>query len=225
VDYSQVELRILAHFCGEGPLVEAFRAGEDIHRRTAAEVFRVMPALVSADQRRAAKAINFGIVYGMSAFRLARELRIPRGEAQRYMDGYFARYPQVRRFMERAKEDARKNGHATTLWGRRRPVHGLDHKQRNLREAAERIAINTPVQGTAADIIKLAMIKVHARLAQDFPHTKLLLQVHDELVLEVPDEHLDAVKEAVCAAMVSVAELAVPLAVEAGDGPTWDEAH
>ncbi len=225
VDYSQVELRILAHFCGEGPLVEAFRSGEDIHRRTAAEVFGVMPPLVSADQRRAAKAINFGIVYGMSAFRLARELRIPRAEAQRYMDDYFARYPQVRRFMDTAKEQARKTGYASTLWGRRRQVHGLDHKQRNLREAAERIAINTPVQGTAADIIKLAMIKVHALLEREYPATKLLLQVHDELVFEVPEADLDAVRTAVCSEMVGVAKLAVPLAVDAGDGRTWDEAH
>ena len=225
VDYSQVELRILAHYCGEGPLVEAFRNGEDIHRRTAAEIFGVMPPLVTADQRRAAKAINFGIVYGMSAFRLARELRIPRGEAQRYMDDYFARYPQVQRFMETAKERARETGYATTLWGRRRQVHGLDQKQRNLREAAERIAINTPVQGTAADIIKLAMIKVHDLLAREYPATKLLLQVHDELVLEVPEQDLDAVRTAVCSQMVAVADLAVPLAVDAGDGPTWDEAH
>ena len=225
VDYSQVELRILAHFCAEGPLVEAFRAGEDIHRRTAAEVFGVMPPLVTADQRRAAKAINFGIVYGMSAYRLARELRIPRAEAQRYMDDYFARYPAVRRFMDSAKEQARETGYATTLWGRRRQVHGLDQRQRNLREAAERIAINTPVQGTAADIIKLAMIQVHELLARDFPATKLLLQVHDELVLEVPEADLDAVRTAVCSEMVNVAKLAVPLAVDAGDGRTWDEAH
>jgi DNA polymerase I len=225
IDYSQVELRILAHFCGEGPLVEAFRAGEDIHRRTAAEIFGVMVPLVTVDQRRAAKAINFGIVYGMSAFRLARELRISQGEARRYMGDYFARYPQVERFMERAKQDAREVGYASTLWGRRRPVHGLDHKQRNVREAAERIAINTPVQGTAADIIKLAMIEVHALLLRDFPSTKLLLQVHDELVLEVPEAQLDAVRTAVCSAMVGVATLAVPLAVDAGDGATWDEAH
>jgi DNA polymerase-1 len=225
IDYSQVELRILAHFCGEGPLVEAFRAGEDIHRRTAAEVFGVAPALVSTDQRRAAKAINFGIVYGMSAFRLARELRIPRREAQQYMDEYFARYPQVAGFMESSVVRARKTGYAETLWGRRRRVHGLDQRQRNLREAAERIAINTPVQGTAADVIKAAMIGVHALLARDFPDTKLLLQVHDELVLEVPQADLVAVREAVCTEMTSVADLAVPLVVDSGDGPTWDEAH
>lgn len=225
IDYSQVELRILAHFCGEGPLVEAFRAGEDIHRRTAAEVFGVMQALVTTEQRRAAKAINFGIVYGMSAFRLARDLRIPQREAKRYMDEYFARYPQVKRFMSQSVERAREKGYAETLWGRRRQVHGLDQKQRNLREAAERIAINTPVQGTAADVIKVAMIRVHALLAERFPETKLLLQVHDELVLEVPEAELERVREAVCAMMADVGDFAVPLAVESGDGTTWDAAH
>jgi DNA polymerase-1 len=225
IDYSQVELRILAHFCGEGPLVEAFRAGDDIHRRTAAEVFGVMQALVTTEQRRAAKAINFGIVYGMSAFRLARDLRIPQREAKRYMDEYFARYPQVKRFMSQSVERAREKGYAETLWGRRRQVHGLDQKQRNLREAAERIAINTPVQGTAADVIKVAMIRVHALLAERFPETKLLLQVHDELVLEVPEAELEQVREAVCAMMADVGDFAVPLAVESGDGTTWDAAH
>jgi DNA polymerase-1 len=225
IDYSQVELRILAHFCKEGPLVEAFRNGEDIHRRTAAEVFGVMAPLVSKDQRRAAKAINFGIVYGMSAFRLGRDLRIPRGRAQDYMDQYFARYPQVAKFMESAKQDARDKGYAETLWGRRRQLHGLKAAKRVEREAAERIAINTPVQGTAADIIKAAMIDVHHLLLEKFPHTRLLLQVHDELVLEVPVEHLDAVRIAVEDKMANVVNLIVPLCVESGDGETWDAAH
>jgi DNA polymerase-1 len=225
IDYSQVELRILAHFCGEGPLVEAFRNGEDIHRRTAAEVFGVMAPLVSVDQRRAAKAINFGIVYGMSAFRLARELRIPRGRAADYMAQYFRRYPQVKKFMETAKQAARDKGYAETLWGRRRLLHGLKASKRTEREAAERIAINTPVQGTAADIIKAAMIEVHALLAARFPHTKLLLQVHDELVLEVPVPHMDAVRIAVEDVMTNVVNLNVPLNVESGDGETWDAAH
>jgi DNA polymerase I len=225
IDYSQVELRILAHFCGEGPLVEAFRNGEDIHRRTAAEVFGVMAPLVSVDQRRAAKAINFGIVYGMSAFRLARELRIPRGRAADYMAQYFRRYPQVEKFMEASKQAARDKGYAETLWGRRRVLHGLKAAKRTEREAAERIAINTPVQGTAADIIKAAMIEVHALLAARFPHTKLLLQVHDELVLEVPTPHMDAVRIAVEDVMTRVVNLKVPLNVESGDGETWDAAH
>jgi DNA polymerase-1 len=225
IDYSQVELRILAHFCGEGPLVEAFRDGEDIHRRTAAEIFGVMGPLVTTDQRRAAKAINFGIVYGMSAFRLGRELRIPRGRAADYMAQYFDRYPQVQKFMESAKASAHDKGYAETMWGRRRILHGLKASKRTEREAAERIAVNTPVQGTAADIIKAAMIKVHSLLGERFPHTKLLLQVHDELVLEVPIPHLDAVRIAVEDAMTGVVNLKVPLIVESGDGETWDAAH
>jgi DNA polymerase-1 len=225
IDYSQVELRILAHFCGEGPLVEAFRNGEDIHRRTAAEIFGVMAPLVTADQRRAAKAINFGIVYGMSAFRLARELRIPRGRAADYMKQYFARYPQVERFMESAKASAHEKGYAETLWGRRRILHGLKASNRNEREASERVAVNTPVQGTAADIIKAAMIQVHAMLKERFPASRLLLQVHDELVLEVPDADLDAVRVAVEHEMTNVVNLSVPLVVDSGDGETWDAAH
>jgi len=224
-DYSQVELRVLAHFCGDGPLVEAFREGQDIHSRTAAEIFGVAFGLVSEGQRRAAKAINFGIVYGMSAFRLSNELDIPRGEAQAYIDGYFARYPQVRSFMDEAIARAREDGHAETLFGRRRPVRGLDARSPVDRGAAERIAINTPVQGTAADLIKLAMIRVHARLGREFPDARLLLQVHDELVLEVPESEVERVQAAVVEEMTSVADLAVPLVVGCGVGRTWDAAH
>ncbi len=224
-DYSQVELRVLAHFCGQGPLVEAYQQGQDIHRRTASEVFEVAFDDVTPEQRRAAKAINFGIVYGMSAFRLSNELDIPRGEAQAYIDGYFARYPQVRTYMDEAVERAREKGYAETLLGRRRPVQGLDAKNPMDRAAAERIAINTPVQGSAADLIKKAMIAVHARLAAEFPTTRLLLQVHDELVLEVPVGAVDAVRAAVVEEMQGVARLAVPLVVDSGVGATWDEAH
>ena len=158
-DYSQIELRVLAHYCQTGPLVESFRAGEDIHRRTASEIFGVMPGLVTAEQRRAAKAINFGIVYGMGAFRLANDLRIPRAEAQRYIEGYFARYPQVRAYMDGAIARAREKGYAETLFARRRPVAGLDVGNPMDRAAAERVAINTPIQGSAADLIKVAMIR------------------------------------------------------------------
>ena len=224
-DYSQVELRILAHLCGEGPLLEAFARGEDIHRRTAAEVFGVMPALVTAEQRRAAKAVNFGIIYGMSAFRLANELQIPRGEAQRIIDAYFARTPQVKRYMEEAVEAAKTRGYAETLFGRRRTVRGLDARNPVERGAAERIAINTPVQGTAADIIKIAMIRVHRRLQDEFPSARLLLQVHDELVLEVPDALLEPVRALVSQEMAAAAQLRVPLGVDTGDGLTWDAAH
>jgi DNA polymerase I len=224
-DYSQVELRVLAHFCKDGPLVDAFREGQDIHRRTASEVFATPMDDVTVEQRRAAKAINFGIVYGMSAFRLANELSISRRDAQDYIDGYFARYPQVRAFMDDAIERARDTGYAETLLGRRRPVFGLDAKNPNERGAAERIAINTPVQGSAADLIKVAMIRVHARLRREHPDARLLLQVHDELVLEVPWHKVAEVRDAVSEEMRGVAELAVPLLVDSGTGRTWNEAH
>jgi len=222
-DYSQIELRVLAHHCGEGPLVESFRAGEDIHRRTASEVFGVLPALVSSEQRRAAKAINFGIVYGMGAFRLANDLRIPRAQAQAYIDGYFARYPQVRAYMDGACARARELGYSETLFGRRRPIPGLDAGNQADRAAAERIAINSPIQGTAADIIKLAMIAVDAALRGS--GARLLLQVHDELVLEVPEGEVEPVRARVVAAMQGAAALAVPLVVDSGVAPRWGGVH
>jgi DNA polymerase-1 len=222
-DYSQVELRILAHYCQEGPLVESFRNDEDIHRRTASEIFGVAPALVSTEQRRAAKAINFGIVYGMGAFRLGNDLRISRGEAQSYIDGYFARYPQVRAYMDGAIARAREKGYAETLYGRRRPVAGLDAGNPMDRAAAERVAINTPIQGTAADLIKLAMVRVHEQLRGT--GARLLLQVHDELVIEVPEAELEGVRERTRATMEDVAALCVPLKVDTGAARTWDAAH
>jgi len=224
-DYSQIELRVLAHFCKEGGLVDAFRARQDIHRRTASEIFEVPLEQVSESQRRAAKAINFGLVYGMSAFRLANELGISRGEASSYIESYFARYPQVRAYMDGAIEEARETGYARTMFGRRRPVRGLDSRRPQERGAAERIAINTPVQGSAADLIKLAMLRVHGRLRAELPEVKLLLQVHDELVLEVPDELLDQTRALVVAEMEAAAELVVPLVVETGEGRTWNDAH
>ncbi|MCB9777958.1 MAG: DNA polymerase I [Alphaproteobacteria bacterium] len=224
-DYSQVELRVLAHFCGEGSLVDAFNQGQDIHRRTASEIFGVPMADVDSSQRRAAKAINFGLVYGMSAFRLARELDIGRAEAKSYIDGYFERYPQVKHYMEEAVQDASALGYAKTLFGRRRPIRGLDSRNFNERSGAERIAINTPVQGTAADLIKLAMLAVHARLARELPDARLLLQVHDELLVECPLDQVEAVREALRQEMEGVAALEVPLSVETGAGPTWDDAH
>ena len=224
-DYSQIELRILAHFCGTGALVDAFQRGEDIHRRTAAEIFGVIPGLVSSEQRRAAKAINFGLIYGMSAFRLARELGIDRREAQRYMDSYLQRYPQVKTYMESSVATAREKGYAETRWGRRRPVRNLESSNPNERGFAERIAMNTPIQGTAADLIKLAMIRVHARIKRDFPTSRLILQVHDELILEVPEADLEEVGEAVKAEMQGVDSLVVPLVAETGHGRTWGSAH
>ena len=202
---------------------ESFRAGEDIHRRTASEIFGVMPGLVTAEQRRAAKAINFGIVYGMGAFRLANDLRIPRAEAQRYIEGYFARYPQVRAYMDGAIARAREKGYAETLFARRRPVAGLDVGNPMDRAAAERVAINTPIQGSAADLIKVAMIRVFDALADT--RARLLLQVHDELVVEVPEEDAEAVRALLKGCMEGVADLVVPLVVETGKGRSWDEAH
>ena len=224
-DYSQIELRVLAHFCGAGPLFDAFVQGEDIHRRTASEIFGVAGDAVTAEQRRAAKTINFGIIYGMSAFRLSRTLQIPREEAQQYIDSYFARYPQVKEYMDARIAEAKEHGVVKTLFGRQRPVPDLDANNSQIRSAAERVAMNTPVQGTAADLIKMAMIRVHQRLKADFPAAKLLLQVHDELVLEVPEAQVDAVAAAIKAEMEGVAQLRVPLLVETGSGVTWDAAH
>jgi DNA polymerase-1 len=224
-DYSQIELRVLADYCGTGTLVEAFRAGEDIHRRTAAEVFGVMPGLVTPEQRRAAKAVNFGIIYGMSAFRLANDLGIPRGRAQRIIDDYFKLYPQVAAYVERAVAAARERGVATTRYGRKRVVPDLSAAIRHVREAAERVAVNTPIQGTAADIVKLAMARVWARLRREYPAARLLLQVHDELLVEVPETELEPVRAAVVEEMVRAAALCVPLVVGTGVGRTWDQAH
>ena len=224
-DYSQVELRVLAHYCGEGTLVESFRAGEDIHRRTAAEIYGTHPGLVSAEQRRAAKAINFGLIYGMSAFRLSNELGIPRKQAQATIDAYFERYPQVRTYMDDSIEKAKSRGYAETLFGRRRPIYGLSAKNRIERNAAERIAMNTPIQGSAADIIKFAMLRVDSALQAQLPEAEILLQVHDELVLEVPEGSLDDARNIVKKEMEEAVSLCVPLVVDTGAGSTWEEAH
>lgn len=224
-DYSQVELRLLAHFCGSGALVESFRAGEDIHRRTASEIFDLPMDQVSSEQRTAAKAINFGLLYGMSAFRLGQDLNISNEDAQRYMDDYFGRIPQVAAWIEGAKEAVRAEGYAETLRGRRRlipEIYSQDHAERM---AAEREAVNTIVQGTAADLIKLAMIRVRAALERERWRARLLLQVHDELLLEVPETEIPFVKALLIREMVGVAELAVPLEVQVGYGHNWNDAH
>jgi DNA polymerase-1 len=222
-DYSQIELRVLAHYCEEGPLVESYLRGEDIHRRTASEVFGVAAGLVTGEMRRAAKAINFGIVYGMGAFRLANELGIPRAQAAAYIDGYFARYPQVLAYMEAATARARELGYAETLFGRKRPIAGLDASNQGDRAQAERIAVNTPIQGTAADLIKLAMNAVDAALVGT--RCRMLLQVHDELVFELPEADVPELAPRIAAAMTGVASLRVPLVVDWGAGPTWASAH
>jgi len=224
-DYSQIELRIMAHLSGDRSLVEAFARGEDVHRHTAAEVFDTPHAQVSPDQRRVAKVINFGLIYGMSAFGLAQNLAIERSAAQSYMDKYFARYPGVAQYMERTRQEAREQGYVETVLGRRLWLPDIRSSNMARRQGAERQAINAPMQGTAADFIKLAMIAVQGWLEQEKLATKLIMQVHDELVLEVPDGELERVKPGVEKLMMGVAKLDVPLVVEAGVGANWEKAH
>jgi DNA polymerase-1 len=224
-DYSQIELRIMAHLSGDAGLLKAFHDDVDVHRATAGEVFGSAYDEVTAEQRRAAKAINFGLMYGMSAFGLARQLNVERGEAQAYMDTYFARYPGVRKFMEATRAQVREQGYVETLYGRRLYLTDINASNMQRRQGAERAAINAPMQGTAADIIKRAMISVDAWLQAEQPDTWLVMQVHDELVLEVPEEKLDAVREGVCQRMSAAARLKVPLVVDAGHGADWDAAH
>ncbi len=224
-DYSQIELRIMAHLSNDERLLEAFARGEDVHRATAAEIFGVTPLEVGPDQRRAAKVINFGLIYGMSAFGLARELGLERGAAQAYMDRYFARYPGVARYMEETRQQARDRGYVETVFGRRLWLPEIKSSNVGRRQGAERAAINAPMQGTAADLIKLAMVAVQDWLDEQCLATKLILQVHDELVLEVPTGELASVREALPTLMGNVAKLAVPLLVEIGAGTNWEEAH
>jgi DNA polymerase-1 len=224
-DYSQIELRIMAHLSGDERLLAAFQAGEDIHRATAAEILGVAPGAVSAEQRRSAKAINFGLIYGMSAFGLARQLGIERQAAQDYVDLYFARYPGVREFMDRIRAQARADRFVETLFGRRLYLTNINHSNQQLRSAAERTAINAPMQGTAADIIKRAMIKVDHWIQHERPPARMMMQVHDELVFEVEAGAVEAAAERIRAIMQDAAELAVPLIVDVGVGDNWDEAH
>jgi DNA polymerase-1 len=224
-DYSQIELRIMAHLSGDEGLLAAFAQGEDVHRATAAEVFGMALGEVTADQRRSAKAINFGLIYGMSSFGLAKQLGIERGEAQRYVDRYFDRYPGVRRYMDETRERARQRGYVTTVFGRRLYLPEINARNAQRRQYAERSAINAPMQGTAADIIKRAMIGVAAWLAEHRPAARLIMQVHDELVIEVPEGDAPEVGAAVSRIMESAASLRTPLRVDQGRGANWDEAH
>ena len=225
-DYSQIELRIMAHLSGDDGLLKAFAAGKDIHRATAAEVFGAdTPEAVTADQRRSAKAINFGLIYGMSAFGLAKQLGIERSAAQEYVDLYFARYPGVKTFMEQTREQAREQGYVETLFGRRLYLPDIKARNPQVRAAAERTAINAPMQGTAADIIKRAMLAVDAWIQDGQPAVRMLMQVHDELVFEVEKTAVDSVSETIRSLMGSAAELKVPLVVDVGVGDNWDEAH
>ena len=223
-DYSQIELRIMAHLSGDEGLLRAFQEGGDVHRATAAEVFGLPPEEVSTNQRRAAKAINFGLMYGMSAFGLARQLGVDRGEASDYMARYFARYPGVHAFMDATREQAHRDGYVETIFGRRLYLENLKARNQALRAGAERAAVNAPMQGSAADIIKRAMIAVAAWL-KPREDAHMLMQVHDELVFEVREDAVDTVRAAVVERMSGAAQLRVPLLVEAGVGANWDEAH
>jgi DNA polymerase I len=224
-DYSQIELRIMAHLSGDEGLLRAFANGEDVHRATAAEVFGVAPGAVSSEQRRYAKVINFGLIYGMSAFGLASQLNIERAAAQQYIEVYFARYPGVKRYMDDTRLQAKEQGYVETVFGRRLWLPEINGANGMRRQAAERAAINAPMQGTAADLIKLAMVAVQDWLDKEKLQTKLIMQVHDELVLEVPQAELHLVKENLHGLMCNVAELKVPLEVGLGEGGNWDEAH
>jgi DNA polymerase I len=224
-DYSQIELRIMAHLSGDPGLLGAFAAGRDVHEATAAEMFGITPQAVTTDQRRAAKAINFGLMYGMSAFGLAARLDVSRSEAQHYIDRYFARYPGVRAYMEATRSRAREQGYVETLEGRRLYLPDIRSRNKQQQQYAERAAINAPMQGTAADIIKRAMLAVDAWIEESRAPATLVMQVHDELVLEVDADAVPAVSERLRALMGSAAELAVPLDVSIGVGGNWDEAH
>jgi DNA polymerase-1 len=227
-DYSQIELRILAHFSEDPAFLEAFRSGDDVHQRTAAEVFGVPPASVSPEQRRIAKAINFGLAFGQSDFGLAQVLRIPRAQAKTYIESYFARYAGVRAYMERSIVEARARCESTTLLGRRRPLPEIRSTRAQDRSYAERIARNTPIQGSAADLLKLAMIRIDRAIdggASPTPDAALLLTVHDELVFELPEAAAEEFKRWVKEEMEAVYKLAVPLVVDVGSGPTWGQAH
>jgi DNA polymerase-1 len=224
-DYSQIELRIMAHLSSDERLLDAFAHGEDVHRATAGEIFGVTPLEVGPDQRRVAKSINFGLIYGMSAFGLARQLGLERSAAQTYIDRYFARYPGVAAYMEEARETARQKGYVETAFGRRLWFPEIRSSNGNRRQGAERAAINAPMQGTAADLIKLAMIAVQNWLEKSGLKSKLVLQVHDELLLEAPDDELMEIRTHLPRLMSQVAELKVPLVVEVGVGPNWEAAH
>jgi DNA polymerase I len=220
-DYSQIELRLLAHFSGDKLLVEAYRAGEDIHTLTASQVFGVPPLMVNAEHRRRAKAVNFGIVYGLSAFGLSQQIGIDTKEAKQFIDAYFEKYSGVRGFIDRTLDEARRDQKVTTLFGRVRPIPDIHSKNFNLRGFAERTAVNTPLQGTAADLIKIAMIRIDADLRSRKLQSRMLLQVHDELVFEVPTDEVDTMRRLVTEQMENVYALKVPLKVEVGVGPNW----
>ncbi|MGK2856752.1 MAG: DNA polymerase I [Thermoanaerobaculia bacterium] len=223
-DYSQIELRVLAHMCGDEGMIEAFRRGADIHKTTAATMFGVAEPLVNSEQRRAAKTINFGVLYGMSAFRLANELGISQAEGKKFIENYFGRYPKIRELLDRTLDEARSTGKVTTMFGRVRYIPEINNKAFPVRANAERMATNAPMQGTAADILKLAMIKLDAALRAEEPKARMLLTVHDEIVIEIPETRAEDLAKVVKSTMEGVCELSVPLSVDAGWGRTWYDA-
>ena len=224
-DYSQIELRIMAHLSGDEHLVAAFRAGQDVHAATASKIFGVPVEAVTSEQRRIAKTANFGIMYGISAFGLAQRLQLPRSDAKGIIDGYFASFPAIRTFIDKTLDAARQTGYVETLFGRRRYIPDINAKNATLRSVAERNAVNAPIQGSSADIIKLAMIRVAARLAERNMRSRMVLQIHDELLFETPPEEVEALKAIVVAEMENVISLSIPLTVECSYGKNWLEAH
>jgi DNA polymerase-1 len=224
-DYSQIELRIMAHISEDEALLRAFRENLDVHRATAAEVFGVPPEQVSSEQRRYAKVINFGLIYGMSSFGLARNLGIDNTAAKNYIDRYFQRYPGVKQYMDETRLSAKSKGYVETVFGRRLYLPEINSPNGPRRGSAERQAINAPMQGTAADLIKLSMCKVQDVLDAQQRGTKMVMQVHDELVFEVPEDELAWARTEIPRLMAGVAELRVPLLAEFGAGPTWEKAH
>ena len=224
-DYSQIELRIMAHLSEDESLIKAFKNGEDVHRQTASELFNVTPIEVSTEQRRYAKVINFGLIYGMSAFGLAKQLGVERSAAQQYIDRYFSRYPGVANYMDRSKSQAKELGYVETVFGRRLTLPEIHASNHQLRQAAERAAINAPMQGTAADLIKIAMINVDHWLRNDGLKTNIIMQVHDELILETPGEELELILAQVPQRMAAIAKLSVPLVADIGFGSNWEQAH
>ena len=224
-DYAQIELVILAHLSRDENLVAAFTSGVDVHKRTAALIFGVDTDAVTADMRRVAKTINFGVMYGMSSFRLANELRIPRGKAAEFINAYFATYSGVSRFIAETKARAAETGYVETIMGRRRYIRAIASSNKLERAGAERIAVNTPIQGSAADIVKAAMLRVDAALRREKLSTRLLLQVHDELILEAPTGEVSRVRELLKSEMEAVIALTVPLRVSVESGPSWGDFH
>jgi DNA polymerase-1 len=224
-DYSQVELRIFAHYSGDEAFIDAFQRNEDIHTRTASEIMGLDRDDVTPEMRQIAKAINFGIIYGMGAYKLSEELGIDHKSAKEYIETYYQRYSGVARYRADIMEETRERGYVSTLFNRRRYLPNIHHEKQRVRAEAERMAINTPIQGTAADIIKKAMINIYNRLERETFRTKLLLQVHDELVFEVPEDEIEPIQAMVKEEMEGVHKLRVPLVVDIHMGRNWDEAH